>query len=313
MKKIKLKLVEIFYGYHCNLSCQGCTSASDIIKDNLHDPSLESIYLSIENLSCHVEPDRIDLMGGELFLYWDRVEKIITKIRYHFPKTTIGLATNGLLLSKYEDRLLELCEKFHPCLIEITDHFVLFSDEVISKKYHSKLNKILSKLTKTVEIKWKIDPLKLKKNTDWRTATHKDESYYHNNTKISVVTSPEFIACYFKDKEGKLKPYATNDPEGSYKNGCAMKSCHMVMNSKLYKCSWFAVLPSLLTQINQIEDADWQKYLNYSPVNLINPSEESLIEFEKTSTSSITLCDMCANNRANIINQTKDNVLNTKK
>jgi hypothetical protein len=48
VNKIKLKLVEVFYGYQCNLSCQGCSSASDVVKTSEYDPSIESIFASIE-------------------------------------------------------------------------------------------------------------------------------------------------------------------------------------------------------------------------------------------------------------------------
>ena len=142
MEKIKLKFVEVFYGYRCNLSCQGCTSASDVVKTTDSDPSLESIFLSVEQLSNYVYPESVDLMGGELFLYWDKVVQIVPVIRKYFPTSRISLVTNGLLLPKYKEQLLELCETYHPCTIDITNHFTLFSKDVRTKKYQKKFTKI---------------------------------------------------------------------------------------------------------------------------------------------------------------------------
>ena len=102
-----LPMVEVFYGHRCNLSCKGCTSASDIIKTINYDPSLDSILDSIDNLATYVDVKEFDLMGGEAFLYWESIEKISEHIRKKFPKSTIGICTNGLLLEKFQDKLIE--------------------------------------------------------------------------------------------------------------------------------------------------------------------------------------------------------------
>lgn len=278
MGKIKLKLVEVFYGYRCNLSCKGCSSGSDIIKNYDNDPTLESILCSIENLSNHVIPDNIDLIGGELLLYWDRIELITAKIRQHFPTTNIGMVTNGLQLDKFKDRLIDLCKRNHPCTVDITDHFTLFSSDVVAKKYHKKLNTFL-------------------KNT-------------HRAQIVTQLTKPiEFKSCYYITEQGKLKPYATNDPIGSYTNGCAMPYCHTLVDSKLYKCSWFVVLPNILASKGQSNDIDWDRYLNYQPLDLVNPTDESLLAFSNTQDQAISLCDMCSNKSSDGIIKIKENVL----
>lgn len=302
MNKIKLKLVEIFYGYRCNLSCRGCSSASDIVKTTVYDPSIESIFTSIENLAKYIEPESIDLMGGELFLYWDKVEQIVSKIRQHFPDTQIALATNGLLLDKYKDSLLRLCEENHPCVIDITDHFTLFSKDIKAKKYHKKLDEFLAQLTTISVSNWPnpADHLKEHKSTevdDWQRYFIEKKLYSGSSTTVKVYNQQKFVSCYYPIDE-KIKPYATNDPDGSYAHGCAMPYCHLLVDSKLYKCSWFAVLPRILEKYNQLHDPDWQKYLKYQPIDLSAPTQTQLDQFEETSTRSIELCDMCSNNKS---------------
>ena len=317
MKKIKLNLVEIIYGYQCNLKCNGCSSASNLILDKSYDPTLESIYKSIDDLGKHVIPENIDLMGGELFLYWNKIEKIIIKIRENFPDVCIGLVTNGLLLDKFSNKLLNLCEKFHPCKVDITDHFTLFSEDVISKKYHNKLNEFFKNynIPKTNTIKWNPSKQWLEKsksllaNNSIKTLTIRQEIYETSTTKFQITKQQEFSTCYYENNQGLIKPYATHDPTGSYANGCSSPWCHTLINSKLYKCNWFVVLPYILELKNQLNDTDWGKYLNYKPLDLTNPAQEDLDYFYKTRLSSISQCDMCSNDSTKKIIQSKENVI----
>lgn len=318
MHKIKLKIVELIYGYRCNLSCKGCSSGSNFITNNQYDPTMVSIYQSIENLSKYVEPESIDLIGGELFLYWDRIGLIVKKIREHYPTTIICLASNGLLLDKFKQPLLDICRTYHPCKIDITDHFTLFSEDVIAKKYHTKLNNFIKQLdaNKLVETKQEI-------NIDWllnnkasvTSANYKklsiiDETYIDkHSTVIHLSKRPEFKSSYFENADGTIKPFVTNDSNGSYSNGCGMPQCHALVNSKLYKCSWFSILPHLLEIKSQLDDPDWAKYLTYKPLDLTNTTIAELDQFYNTRDCAIDLCDMCSNNQNTIIKRTKYNVI----
>lgn len=316
MQRIKLKTVEVIYGHRCNLSCRGCSSGSDFIKDTRYDPTLESIYKSIEDLSKYVDPESIDLIGGELFLYWDKVELIVKKIREYYPTTVICLLTNGLLIDKFKKQLVSLCETHHPCNVDITDHFTLFSSDVVAKKYHAKLDKFVENLAAdkvssiplTLDVNW----LKNNKNAVTSTNLHKlsswAEIYHVKSNTVQVSRLADFKAGYF-EVDGQIKPYATNDPAGSYANGCGMPHCHALVESKLYKCSWFFVLPYLLEIKGQLDDPDWQKYLKYKPLDLTNVTDAELDHFYTTSTRDIGLCDVCNNNQSTNIRQTKYNVI----
>lgn len=313
MEKIKLKFVEIFYGYKCNLSCQGCSSASDVIKTTDHDPSLESIFQSIKDLSKYVYPESVDLMGGELFLYWDKVEKIVPVLREHFPTSRISLVTNGLLLPKYKEQLLDMCEKYHPCTIDITNHFTLFSKDIRTKKYQKQLDAFLSDKTLTEEVKWKnpIEHLRTHRTPDIenpKSVLVQKQIYKDDKIYVKLYNQQAFVSSYFKTQDGKVKPYATNDPQGSYAHGCAMPYRYFLLDSKLYKCSWFAVLPHILKAYEQESDPDWQKYLSYEPLDLTNPSLEALEEFDRTKRMGISQCDMCSNNPSSPVVHTKDKV-----
>lgn len=291
-------MVEIFYGHRCNLSCNGCTSASDIIKNYEHDPTLDSIFESIDDLSNYADVNEFDLMGGEAFLYWDSIEKIVEHIRIKFPNSTIGICTNGLLLDKFQNKLIEFCKTFHPCVIDITNHFKLFSDDIIAKKFHKTLEKFLE-----------TNHMNKKSTIKWGVVQDSVELYSSSTFNVRIADAEYFYSCYYTNNENKIKPFATNDPEGSYKNGCSMPNCHLLYESKLYKCSWFAILPKILKIKNQLDDNDWSKYLNYKALNLKNPTVTELKHFVETSNKHIDLCDMCNNNKLFSIKHSKENVI----
>ena len=48
---------------------------------------------------------------------------------------------------------------------------------------------------------------------------------------------------------------------------CGARRCHEVYNNYLYKCSIIAGLESVLSETNQTNEKEWQKYLNYSPIH----------------------------------------------
>jgi len=297
--KIFLPMIELFYGHRCNLACTGCTSMSDVIQNYEYDPTIESILESIDNLSNHVDVGEIDLMGGEALLYWDLIELISSRIREKFPNTVIGICTNGLLLEKFESRIIDFSKKYHPCVIDITNHFKLFSDDVISKKFQSSLKTFLEHVD-----------VSSRKSVTWGVTNDTVDLYSSPIANIRVADAENFYSCYYTNVENKIKPFATNDPAGSYKNGCAMPNCHLLYESKLYKCSWFALLPKLLKIKNQLDDSDWAKYLNYKAIDLKDCSYSELQLFADTANKHIDLCDMCSNNKKFEIKHNKENVIN---
>lgn len=300
VEKIKLPMVELFYGHKCNLSCTGCSSFSDLINDNSLDPSIESIFESIENLSNYVVTEKIDLMGGEVFLYWNTVVQIIKKIKYFYPNVTVGICTNGLLLEKYSKQLVEIANQYGPVVVDITDHYSRFQYHKMSTKFHDSVNRF--------RFQNNLNDLKIIKSKFY--SSSKDYFNKDNqNLMITISKSTVFYPCYYTNSDNKVKPFATNDPIGSRKHGCAMPKCHLLINSKLYKCSWFAFLPQFLKIKNQENDPDWEKYLKYKPVDLKNINQEELTQFYKTSSTHIDLCDMCSNQPQDSIDHTISNVL----
>ena len=104
-----------------------------------------------------------------------------------------------------------------------------------------------------------------------------DVTYMKENYGIHYMESTEFQSIY-NIENGVPKPFNSN-PQDAYKNSCPSQFCAFLYNKKVYKCAALGTLRNFLEKKNLLEDADWQKYLNYKPVDLETDSPE---EFSKT-------------------------------
>lgn len=272
----KLKIINFYYGYNCNLSCDGCFSGCDLIGEK-YDPSFDSVLKSVEDLSKYAAGanEMITLIGGEPLLYWeDRIVPLTKCIRKFFPDSNINITTNALLISKYKDQIFDLLLEVDNIRLSITDHLVeVDKEDNFSKKYYKNLDTFLA------------DP---------RLNKIHDEHYDIPDTNIDIyVHKFETFKAQFLMIGGKVKPFKTNNPAQSKARGCT-GDCATVIDSKLYKCPRLASLTRILHKTNQLDDPEWQKYLKYQPVDLSsNNSYDSMREFFETQNKPISVCDMC--------------------
>ena len=89
----------------CNLKCKGCTHFSDI--DNNVAISLNDFEKNLSILSKLYNVNTLRLMGGEPLLNKDLGKYILIAKKY-FPNTNIDIATNGLLVTKMSDELINI-------------------------------------------------------------------------------------------------------------------------------------------------------------------------------------------------------------
>lgn len=94
---------------HCNLKCAGCTHFSCLV----NKPWFESLEDFVKDFSVLADKSNqnipvIRLMGGEPLLHpeWPHFLKIAREL---FPIGNIQIVTNGLLLPKYHDELVQVC------------------------------------------------------------------------------------------------------------------------------------------------------------------------------------------------------------
>jgi len=79
-------------------------------------------------------------------------------------------------------------------------------------------------------------------------------------------------------------------------------------DKKVYKCGALGTLINVLTKTGQLNDEDWQPYINYKPVDLTLNDKKSIRNFYDTHYSHIDACNMCPKN-ANKVKQNEQNVL----
>ena len=91
---------------HCNLKCAGCSHFSGLAPEWFED--IEDFIRDFTQLQKITDGQvrTIRLMGGEPLLH-PEVEKFLVEARKLFPKSEIQLVTNGLLLKKRKEELLD--------------------------------------------------------------------------------------------------------------------------------------------------------------------------------------------------------------
>lgn len=308
-----IKILDIFIGNKCNLSCLYCDTRSDIIKSKTHDPSIESIIEGIDLTRKKFRIDNYSVLGGEALFYLDKVETIAKHIRSFDQKTNILVPTNGRMIDKKINEIVRLITNYNLTLV-ICDHFSAFENQSLSNELKLSTNNLISKLNlnkgsssdffNQVLVDAPIDSL-----GDFK----KETVYLNQDGRITVFfkSQDEFQANYSLS-HGAPKPFMTGDPQGSYKTGCCSAFCTFLYDRKLYKCAALGTLKKFLEYHNSQDDPDWQKYLNYTPLDLTMCSADEATEFSNNKYKGIEQCDMCPNTSEHVFYRTPEKVIKLK-
>lgn len=288
MEKIKLKIVNLLVGWKCNLTCKDCFAGVDILKNKIsNDPTLDSLIATVDDLSRYISgaSRHFTISGGEPFLYWSIVKPLIKHIRYKFPDSPILINTNGRLLHKYKDELVDFLKEINNISLNIAYHHWNFQKTKNGIRYQKELDDFFDH----PEIN-KIHPL------------HHDIP--DTNINFHGDLWADGFAAQWKREGNLLKPWATNNPKLSMENGCTGNICALAHESKLYKCPRLATLYPVLERVGQLDDPDWKKYLEYEPIDLSSDDQwEKIYKFKQEEGQPIDICDMCPSK--SIINVTQ--------
>lgn len=100
---ITVESLEIHVSNHCNLSCRGCSHISPLEeKEFLNE---ETMYMVLKKLSSVLHCKVIRLLGGEPTLN-NNLESIVRKIKEIGISDEISIPTNGILISKLSENIL---------------------------------------------------------------------------------------------------------------------------------------------------------------------------------------------------------------
>lgn len=319
-----IKILDVFYGNKCQLACAHCDTRSDYIRKGEFDPTLENILEGVTLASQKLNVECWSILGGEPFLYKDTVVEIIKHIRSLEKEKdkVVFFPTNGLLLDRNMDFAVELIQEYKVWM-QICSHVAAFDD----KTKHNELLKNVYELARRVNIPkvtptsdwWKTIMNLGSGNDAWKEFNKRkgmdiiDESpneaaWMKDNYGIYYLESHSFQRILNKNALGQVKPFNEGDPESSYWNGCPSCFCAMLHDKKVYKCGALGTLRNLLTKTGQLNDSDWQPYLNYKPVDLTVEDSASIENFYSTHYSHVDACNMCPKN-VNQVRQNEKNVL----
>lgn len=309
MIKPYLKLLDIYYGAKCNLSCVQCDTSSDVVRTTEQDPDLENILDGIRLAKEKFEIEIYSMIGGEPLLYLDKIKKILEYIRSYDPITTIVVSTNGTLLSKKIDELAEIMQKYN-CSIMVCNHFSSF-DITMTERITNSVNQLVDKLqlTRGDSNKFFKEFIKLdnpKKDPYWAKwiderkeyflGEQPQDDYYHNDKFFLHFRPQDDFKKHYVMKDGKPKPHMTGAPHISYKHGCSSPMCSFLIDKKLYKCAALGTLRKFLGYHDGLDDPDWQKYLNYDYLDLETCSDGDVTKFHVGKYFAVAECDMCGTN-----------------
>jgi len=319
MIKPYLKLLDIYYGAKCNLSCIQCDTRSDVVRTDEQDPSLENILEGIKLAREKFEIEMYSLIGGEPLLNLDKVSKIVEYIRSYDDKTTIFISTNGTLLSKKIDELSDIIQTYN-CSVMVCNHFSAV-DKDMTARITDGVNQLVSRLnlTKRDSNKFFKEFLKLdnpkndpywgkwiEERKEYFLEDQPQDEYYHNDKFFLHFRPQDDFKKNYVLKDGKPKPHMTGLPHVSYKQGCSSPMCSFLIDKKLYKCAALGTLRTFLKYHNSLDDADWQKYLNYRHLDLETCSDGDVAKFHVGKYFAISECDMCGTDS---FKRTKESVI----
>ncbi|MDR1357309.1 MAG: radical SAM protein [Tannerellaceae bacterium] len=107
-RKALIPILHIHLTDHCNLNCRGCDNLSPLAPETFEDTAVfERDCARISDL-CNGRVEEIQLLGGEPLLH-PQVAVFMRIARKYFPRVTIRIVTNGILLTKQKEDFWESC------------------------------------------------------------------------------------------------------------------------------------------------------------------------------------------------------------
>jgi organic radical activating enzyme len=230
MKRLTLPFLETMITQACNLSCEGCTNYSDLKHSGYVSWTQGRDWLEPWLDKLHI-PD-FGIIGGEPLIN-PELEQWVSGLRDLMPESQLRLTTNGLLLHKWP-QLLDLINYVGNCVFKVTVHV---DDDALEQE----IAKIFQSQT------W--EPVVEHGILRWRN-TH--------GVRLQINRPQTFLKTY-------LGTYADMAPHHSRPAdafaACVQKTCPLLYQGKIYKCSTSALLADTLNRFNRPNWAQWEPYI----------------------------------------------------
>jgi uncharacterized protein len=93
-------VLKIQLGLSCNYACSYCSQAFQIADAAVSKLADVEHFLTELNGWITDAPEKIELWGGEPFLYWAKIKRLIPALAQRFPAAAFSIITNGSLLDR---------------------------------------------------------------------------------------------------------------------------------------------------------------------------------------------------------------------
>ncbi len=271
----RIALLETMVTYACTLSCRWCTNYSDYGMTGGY-VKWETARPWFDKLFSRMRVDCFSLIGGEPFLN-PELETWVRQFRENYPYVTLMILTNGQLFHK-NTWILDCMEQYGMIFLKVTEHQPgepYFTDMV-----------------KTILDRFNWDIV--------------DGRYFNQKhiLDLEIAQVPTFMKTY-RGEYGSMKPYH-NNPVQAFQI-CNQQICPLLEDGRLYKCSSVGMLHRVLGDHGQLNDADWQPYLN-SGLDLDCTDQELQAWVDNFGKPHDTLCRMCPTAADNVFRPHYENV-----
>lgn len=257
---LKLPFLEVIVIRGCNLSCEGCTTFSD-----LKHAGYQTWQQGREELNPWIK--RLDLeavgfMGGEPLMN-PGIRDWIIGLRELLPNAQLRFVTNGLLLHRHID-IVDLLQDVGNSVLKISHHVddatLINTIQVIHKKF-----------------KW--EPVFEYGNHRWLT----------DNDFRFQINQPERFLKTFQGTYKTMRPH-DSDPVAAF-DVCVQQQCPLLYKGRIFKCGTTALTPDLLERFDNPNYSDWVEHLDYGLDPLC--SEADLEHFVNNFGRPHKLCKQC--------------------
>ena len=265
----RLDYMEFYITNVCNLTCTGCNRFNNYkFKGFQRWADYKEEYTQ---WSKELQVNTISILGGEPLLNLDFM-LWLQGIRELWPTTNIRVVTNGFYLNK---------------IVGLYDYINSQKLTELWIGIHNKMHK--EKILKNIE-NFLVGPLTYEFNKDniyqqymWITDS--------NGVRLKVEYNWWFHqGAIVKTETGKT---LHNSDITKAHNICHSKTCHHLMNGKIYKCGAVALFPEFDKQHSlELSSEDRELMNSYRPLS-VTDSEETKVNFINNLKNSIPQCKFC--------------------
>lgn len=229
--KPSLEFLEVMIIRACNLSCQGCTTFSDLHHGGYVTWETGQAWLRSWAERLHLQA--IGFMGGEPLIN-PEIQQWLLGVRALLPGAQIRFVTNGLLLRKHW-YLLDMLDQLGNCVLKISQHV----DDV---RLQQVIDDIFAARSWQSVHEFGIDR--------WKTST---------GFRFQVTRPTKFLKT-FKGDYSNMSPHH-NDPASAF-DICVQKKCPLLYQGRIWKCGTLALTPDILKRMGQPNFQSWQPFLD---------------------------------------------------